>query len=130
MVAVNVTQMSVVTTGPKTTSASYLMGVSLTVGNRATFDLDLQYGQDAEGRLLKILEMDGEQVEVKSDRRAPETGNIFVEYASRGKDSGIRTTTAAFWAYELGQGTDIWVTIPTARLRSKVEEILAERGHV
>ena len=38
-------------------------------------------------------------IEVKSDRRTKETGNLFIEYESRGKPSGISTTKADVWFY-------------------------------
>lgn len=39
-------------------------------------------------------------VEVKNDLRSKETGNIAIEFRSRGKFSGINTTTAKFWVYK------------------------------
>ena len=38
-------------------------------------------------------------IEVKSDRRTKETGNLFIECESRGKPSGISTTKADVWLY-------------------------------
>ena len=36
--------------------------------------------------------------EVKNDNRGRDTGNIAIEGVSRGRDSGITTSTATFWA--------------------------------
>tara|TARA_B110000503_G_scaffold134287_1_gene213037 strand:+ start:752 stop:1174 length:423 start_codon:yes stop_codon:yes gene_type:complete len=36
-------------------------------------------------------------VEVKYDKMSNETGNIVLEYEFNGKDSGLLTTTAAYW---------------------------------
>lgn len=39
------------------------------------------------------------KIEVKTDFMAHETGNIAIEYESRGKPSGIAVTEADFYAY-------------------------------
>ena len=54
------------------------------------FRYDLKVGQVAEQALAKIFE--GKKVEVKRDRKARLTGNVFVEYESRGKPSGTSTS--------------------------------------
>jgi hypothetical protein len=95
---------------------------------RSAFDIDLAFGQGAEGRLGAILAASGSKIEVKSDRKAHLTGNIYVEYASRGKDSGIRTTEAEWYCYEIAQS--YWMLFPTSLLRMYVEEKLQERGPV
>ena len=41
------------------------------------------------------------RIEVKTDRRAAETGNVAVEVSLRGEPSGIVTTTATWWAFVL-----------------------------
>lgn len=61
------------------------------------FDVTLPIGQEWEKQFLGI--MSGEQVECKLDRRARETGHFFVEFRCRGKDSGIKTTEATWWAF-------------------------------
>jgi hypothetical protein len=38
-------------------------------------------------------------LEIKSDYYTENTGNVVIEYESRGKASGIATTKAHFWAY-------------------------------
>lgn len=40
--------------------------------------------------------------EVKHDLMATQTGNVAVEYACRGKDSGLTTTLADYWIYKIG----------------------------
>jgi len=42
------------------------------------------------------------RIEVKQDLMYDRTGNIAVEFCSRGKLSGLSTTTADFWIYVLG----------------------------
>jgi hypothetical protein len=38
------------------------------------------------------------------DRQTKQTGNVYIEYQSRGKPSGIKTTKADKWAYILQDG--------------------------
>lgn len=44
-------------------------------------------------------------VEVKSDLKSKFTGNVVVEIAFDGKDSGLRTTKAKYWIFDLGDET-------------------------
>lgn len=61
------------------------------------FKYDLKVGQVAEERLADILQ--NKTIEVKRDLQAIQTGNIFIEYESRNKPSGIATTQAHYWCY-------------------------------
>lgn len=87
------------------------------------FHKDLAFGQEGEAAVLASFEKHGWRalctdgrkeydfhmvhddtgathwVEVKYDRRAKDTGNVFVEYNSRGADSGIRATAADIWVF-------------------------------
>jgi hypothetical protein len=85
---------------------------------RKGFDLDLKDGLQAEDRLREILL--NKKIEVKSDKQAWKTGNIFVEDSCSGKPSGISTTEAEFWAYELRQNT--FYLVPIERLRELFKE--------
>ena len=62
------------------------------------FRYDLEVGQSYETQLAELI---GQRIEVKRDFRALETGNIFIEYESRGKPSGLATTQADYWCYWL-----------------------------
>lgn len=47
------------------------------------------------------------KIEVKNDRVAPQTGNLYIEYECCGRDgtwrpSGIATTEAHYWAFTVG----------------------------
>lgn len=68
---------------------------------RTGFKEDLKIGQRAEGKLATLLRDVGGDVEVKSDQRAHQTHNIYVEYAFKGRPSGITTSEAHWWAYEV-----------------------------
>jgi hypothetical protein len=63
------------------------------------FRYDLIIGQLAEHELANILT--NKRIEVKSDKAAHRTGNVFVEYASRGKPSGLATTQADYYCFEV-----------------------------
>jgi len=58
------------------------------------FKKDLNLGQEGEKRAAKIFEIPVTGIEVKDDQQALYTGNLFIEYESRGKKSGISTTEA------------------------------------
>ncbi len=61
------------------------------------FKYDLKIGQLGEKHLANILE--NKKIEVKTDFQAMKTGNIFVEYSSRGFKSGIATTQADYYCF-------------------------------
>jgi hypothetical protein len=59
------------------------------------FKHDLEVGQLAEKNLADIFS--NSTIEVKMDFMAYKTGNIYVEYESYKKPSGIATSEADFW---------------------------------
>ena len=63
------------------------------------FSHDFEVGQVFEKDLAYIFE--GKKVECKRDLKANETGNVFVEYESRGKPSGLATSQADYWAFSI-----------------------------
>lgn len=84
------------------------------------FKYDLQLGQVGEKYLANILE--NKKIEVKVDFKATLTGNIFVEYSSRGKDSGLITTEASWYAYLLSN--DKIILIATKKLKNLCRQYL------
>ena len=85
--------------------------------NDSRFDLDLRYGQDTENRLAEALKG---TIEVKAERdHWMRTGNIAVEYFSRGKPSGINVTEADHWAQALMVGSNpfCYLVFPTPVLK-------------
>jgi len=64
------------------------------------FRFDLQIGLEYETRLFELL---GKKIEVKRDFQCLKTGNVFIEYVSRGKKSGIATTEADYYCYWLSE---------------------------
>lgn len=64
------------------------------------FKYDLEIGLEYETRLFELL---GKKIEVKRDFKCLNTGNIFIEYFSRGKKSGIATTQSDYYCYWLSE---------------------------
>jgi hypothetical protein len=91
------------------------------MNNDKRFDLDLQYGQVFEQKVADMLQ--NSKIEVKTERdKWSSTGNIVVEFESRGRPSGIATTEADFWFHNLAIGNDIVMTLvfPVYKLRSYI----------
>jgi hypothetical protein len=78
------------------------------------FKYDLKVGQVGEKYLNKILS--GKKIEVKTDLQAHRTGNIFIEYYSRGKKSGISTTESDWYCFVLSN--EKLVLIKTSELKA------------
>jgi hypothetical protein len=63
------------------------------MNNDKRFDLDLQYGQVFEQKVADMLQ--NKKIEVKTERdKWKSTGNIVIEFESRGRPSGIASTEA------------------------------------
>ena len=76
------------------------------------FRYDLEVGQVAEAGLADTFE--NKKIEVKRDLKAKETGNIFIEYESRGKPSGLATTQSDFYCFVV---EDLHIMLPTSQLK-------------
>ena len=81
----------------------------------SSFTHDLNFGEKGEDWINEIFN-DGKLIEVKSDRLAHKTGNVYIEYECRGRPSGIATTTAHYWIYRIEEN-NIAIIIPTERLK-------------
>ena len=85
------------------------------------FNKDLSYGKRHEKLVMKSME----NFELKTDRMAHKTGNVYVEFQSRGKDSGIRTSKSNTWIFKIVSAKDTHlfsVHIPLSRLRRLVSK--------
>ena len=91
------------------------------------FNYDLDFGEKAEDYLNEIFS-DGKKIEVKYDRMAHHTGNIFVEYESRGKFSGIATTKANYWIFVIDK-KDYSIIVKTEKLK-EICRIAYQLGHI
>jgi len=77
------------------------------------FKYDLKIGQVKEKQLAEIL--NDKTIEVKYDLKALETGNVYVEYQSRGKPSGISTSEAEYYCFAFGDTYHLITTIDLKR---------------
>lgn len=70
-----------------------------------------------------VLTIDHEKtyLEVKRDKYLDRTGNICIEYASNGKDSGISVTTADFYLYMNDAMDRVWM-IETDYIRQLIAD--------
>jgi|TARA_R110000787_G_scaffold15296_3_gene47263 hypothetical protein len=66
------------------------------------FKYDLKVGQIKEVEVGKMLL--GSTIEVKHDLQATKTGNVYIEYFSRGKASGIAKSEADYYCIAFGSG--------------------------
>lgn len=90
------------------------------------FKYDLKLGQIHE-KWLGTLFTDS-TIEVKRDYMADRTGNVFIEFESRGRPSGISTSMAEYWAFVL---TDHRIVIvPTDVLKELAREQYRKSGIV
>jgi hypothetical protein len=93
--------------------------------NDKRFDLDLAYGQVFEKKVADIL--GNSKIEVKTEKdKWKQTGNIVIEYESRGKPSGVATTSADYWFHNLAIGDEIVFTIAVSV--SKLRKYIAQHN--
>ena len=84
------------------------------------FDISLKEGEIKEQELANILT--NKKIEVKFDKLFHRTGNLAIEFQSRGKESGICTTEADYWAFVLDK-TGIIMIIDREILQEKLKVI-------
>ena len=85
------------------------------------FSKDLSYGKKHEKLVMKSME----NFELKTDRMAHKTGNVYVEFQSRGKDSGIRASKSDTWIFKIVSKGDrhlFSIQIPLTRLKKLVSK--------
>ena len=83
------------------------------------FRYDLKVGQISEEKLADVLS--NKKIEVKTDLRAYKTGNVYVEYFSRGKLSGISTSESDYYCFVLGS---VMILIESKELKNKCRKYL------
>jgi hypothetical protein len=81
----------------------------------SSFTHDLNFGEKAEDWINELFS-NGKHIEVKNDRLIHKTGNLFIEYESRNKPSGLAITTAEYWIYRLSE-LDSAIIFPTKALK-------------
>lgn len=71
---------------------------------RSNFDIQLAYGLMVEGAIRDLIAKSPDKdttFEVKSDKKAHDTGNIFVELSDGPRSSGLAVTKAHWVIYDL-----------------------------
>jgi len=86
------------------------------------FKYDLKVGQVKEKELGTIF--NSKTIEVKYDLQALTTGNVYVEYESRGKKSGISTSLADYYCFCLG---DTFHLIKTDILKIRCRKLIGTK---
>jgi hypothetical protein len=89
------------------------------------FKYDLQIGNEAENEFAALLS--NSKVEVKYDIMAEHTGNVFVEFESRGNPSGIAKTQADFWVIKVAKS---FITFKVDDLKDICREWYKEKGSI
>ena len=93
------------------------------MGKLSDFDLDLSIGHEGESLVNQLL-TGGKTIEVKTDLKWKNTGNLYIEtvcWSHNNKDwypSGLSATKAEYWAFVLEGATLI---IPIAALRHAID---------
>ena len=94
----------------------------LSTGYMPDFDLDLAVGRQGElfvTNIAAMLSAGTGQVEVKTDKRIANTGNVYIEHEcyQRGqwRPSGIQTTKAIIWIFVLP--AEVLVAAPVDSVR-------------
>ena len=83
------------------------------------FRYDLKLGNIKEEELAEIFA--NKKIEVKYDQLSLKTGNMFVEYESRGKKSGISKSEAEYYCYAFG---DTFHLVKTQDLKDRCRKYL------
>jgi len=76
------------------------------------FKYDLKVGETKEKELGDIFT--NKMVEVKYDLKALSTNNVYVEYQSRGKPSGLSTTKAHYYCFAFGNTFHL-ISVPSLK---------------
>lgn len=98
------------------------MGYTKVMSKLSDFDLDLATGQEGE-QLVEQLLTGGKTVEVKTDLKWKDTGNLYIEttcWSHNNEEwyaSGLSSTKASYWAFVLNGAV---LLVPTETLKKVV----------
>jgi hypothetical protein len=100
-------------------------------GYEPRFDIDAEIGRQGELFVLDIIEgLKNKSIEVKTDVRSQDTGNLYIEYEClrRGewRPSGIATTESQLMAFVIGGSL---LVVPTQIIK-RVARSELHKGHV
>jgi hypothetical protein len=84
------------------------------------FKYDLEFGiLNGESWFHELVT--DKKIEVKCDRLSAITGNVYIEFESRGKPSGIATTQAEYYVYKYNE--EAALIISTEQLKERCREL-------
>ena len=95
------------------------------------FEYDLKVGQCFEKELGQIL--NNKKIEVKTDFQTYKTGNIFLEFRSRGEKSGIAKTKADYYSFILldkDEKINTIILIPIKKLKKIARKSYKKNGYI
>lgn len=91
-----------------------------------TYTHDLEFGKKGERLVHKILH--DKKIEVKTDREALKTGNVFIEYALYGRPSGLSSSEADYWCFVLSNTQ--MILIEAKKLKKICRKYLGKRRDI
>lgn len=95
--------------------------------HNSDFKFDLFLGQITEGEIAEIFI--NKKVEVKDETaQSKNTGNVFIEFESRGKPSGIVKSQSDFYCFKITEGSYIFVE--TEKLKKVFKDNYNKKGFV
>jgi hypothetical protein len=99
------------------------------VSYQPQWDIDLKHGLYGESIVKDVLLLGDGEIEVKTDRKARSTGNLYIETHCRRRDgwhpSGISTSEASVWFFIIGPEDKLMVGISAAALRREAVRFAA-----
>lgn len=97
--------------------------------HNSDFRYDLEVGLEYEGKVANMLR--SKRIEVKTDFIAHKTGNIAIEYESRGKPSGVATTEADYYVYIIPHAelNEIMLVMSVDRLK-QITKRFGQKGSI
>ena len=95
--------------------------------HNSDFKFDLFLGRVTEREVADIFS--NNKVEVKDETaHSKRTGNVFIEFESRGKPSGIVTSESDFYCFKITEGS--YVFVETSKLKRVFKENYTKKGFV
>lgn len=96
----------------------------------STYEYDLMIGKASEIRVADVLQLTEEKIENKYERRTCYTGNIFLEFESKGRPSGIATTKAKYYIFEFGEEWEgIMLIFSVEKLKTMARKFYQRDGY-
>ncbi len=100
-------------------------------GNFKGWDISVEFGDARAGSFCKMM-LDSRcqplKIEHKADRKTQTTGNVFVEFAYKGRPSGIEATKSNVYALEYA--FERWNVLSTSTLHALCRQLIRNGGRI